>query len=238
MEGIPILRGVDLTIHKGEIHALMGPNGAGKSTLAKIVAGHPAYEVTSGEILLEGEDLLEKKPEERSALGLFMSFQYPPEIAGVTNFHFLHQAHTGKRKVLGHPPLSEEEFAMLLSKMMEVVKMPPIFKDRNVNEGFSGGEKKRNEILQMAVLEPKVAILDETDSGLDIDAIRVVASGVNTLHNSEKGLLLITHYQRLLDYIKPHFVHIFSDGKIVRSGDATLALELEKLGYEPLLAHV
>ncbi len=227
VEGTPILKGVDLEIKAGEIHAIMGPNGAGKSTLAKIISGHPAYEVTEGDILFEGESILELEPEERAKLGLFMSFQYPPEIPGVSNFQFLHHALNAKRG----EPLSDEEFTALLSEKMDAVKMRSEFKDRHVNEGFSGGEKKRNEILQMAVLEPKLSILDETDSGLDIDAMRIVAEGVNQIMSSERALLLITHYQRLLDYIKPHFVHVLSDGKIIRSGDASLALELEAQGY-------
>jgi len=227
VEGTPILKGVNLEIKAGEIHALMGPNGAGKSTLAKIIAGHPAYEVTEGEILFEGESILDLEPEERARLGLFMSFQYPPEIAGVSNFQFLHHALNTKLK----EPLSEEAFAAVLEEKMEMIKMRSEFKTRHVNEGFSGGEKKRNEILQMAVLEPKLAILDETDSGLDIDAMRIVAGGVNQLMNQDRALLLITHYQRLLDYIKPHFVHVLIDGKIIRSGEASLALELEAQGY-------
>jgi Fe-S cluster assembly ATP-binding protein len=227
VEGKSILKGVTLAVNAGEIHAIMGPNGAGKSTLAKVIAGHPAYEVTEGEILFEGENILEMEPEERAKLGLFMSFQYPPEIAGVTNFQFLHYALNAKLA----KPLSEESFAALLEEKMRMVKMRGEFKQRHVNEGFSGGEKKRNEILQMAVLEPKLAILDETDSGLDIDAMRIVAEGVNGLMNESRALLLITHYQRLLDYIKPHFVHVLADGKIVRSGGASLALELEAQGY-------
>jgi Fe-S cluster assembly ATP-binding protein len=227
VESTPILKGVNLSIEPGEIHAIMGPNGAGKSTLAKIIVGHPAYEVTEGEILFEGENILEMEPEERAKLGLFMSFQYPPEIAGVSNFRFLHHALNAKLE----KPLSEEAFAELLDEKMKVMKMREEFKERHVNEGFSGGEKKRNEILQMAVLEPKMAILDETDSGLDIDAMRIVADGVNQLMNEERTLLLITHYQRLLDYIKPHYVHVLADGKIIRSGDASLALEIEVQGY-------
>ncbi|MCC5832902.1 MAG: Fe-S cluster assembly ATPase SufC [Chlamydiales bacterium] len=227
VEGAPILKGVTLCVNAGEIHAIMGPNGAGKSTLAKIIAGHPAYEVTEGEIIFEGESILGLEPEERARLGLFMSFQYPPEVGGVTNFQFLHYALNSKLET----PLSEDEFALLLEEKMQAVKMRGEFRQRHVNEGFSGGEKKRNEILQMAVLEPKLAILDETDSGLDIDAMRIVADGVNGLMNAKRALLLITHYQRLLDYIKPHFVHVLADGKIVRSGDASLALELEAQGY-------
>ncbi len=231
IEETPILKGLDLTIHAGEIHAIMGPNGAGKSTLAKVLAGHPAYEVTEGEIIFMGENLLEKEPEERAALGLFMSFQYPPEIYGISNEQFLFEAHSSKAKLNKQEPLTTENFAKLLEEKMQLVQMRDKFKDREVNEGFSGGEKKRNEILQMAILDPILSILDETDSGLDIDAMRIVANGVNTLFNPEKGLLLITHYQRLLDYITPHFVHVLADGKIVQSGDASLALTLEEKGY-------
>lgn len=231
IEGSPVLKGVNLTIRPNEIHAIMGPNGAGKSTLAKILAGDPAYEIVQGEILFLGENLLEKEPEERAALGVFMSFQYPPEIPGVSNEQFLFHAHTSLRKARNEEVLSKEAFRELLDEKMRLVEMKDSFKERHVNEGFSGGEKKRNEILQMAVLEPKLAILDETDSGLDIDAMRIVASGVNKLMGKDKALLLITHYQRLLDYIKPHFVHILADGKIVQTGDASLALKLEEMGY-------
>jgi Fe-S cluster assembly ATP-binding protein len=231
VDGMPILKGVNLTILAGEIHAIMGPNGAGKSTLAKILSGHPAYEVKQGEILFMGENLLEKEPEERVALGVFMGFQYPPEIPGVTNEQFLFHAHASVQKACGKEPFSEEAFKKLLEEKMGLVEMRPSFKARNVNEGFSGGEKKRNEILQMAILEPKLTILDETDSGLDIDAMKIVANGVNQLLDVEKALLLITHYQRLLDYIKPHFVHVMVDGKIIRTGNASLALELEEKGY-------
>ena len=235
VEDVPILKGVDLTINAGEIHAIMGPNGAGKSTLAKVLAGHPAYEVTGGEVLFRGENILDMAPEERAALGLFMGFQYPPEILGVSNEQFLFHAHAAKERARGESPLSQEAFSTLLDEKMRLVAMLPAFKERHVNEGFSGGEKKRNEILQMAVLEPKLAVLDETDSGLDIDAMRIVAGGVNQLMGLDKALLLITHYQRLLDYIKPHFVHVFAEGKIIQSGDASLALKLEEKGYACLL---
>jgi len=231
VEGVPILKGVNLTIQAGEIHAIMGPNGAGKSTLAKILAGHPAYEVTQGDILFQGENLLGKEPEERAALGIFMGFQYPPEIPGVSNEQFLFHAHASIQKAKGLMPLSQEAFETLLEEKMRLVEMKSVFKGRSVNEGFSGGEKKRNEILQMAVLAPKLAILDETDSGLDIDAMRIVANGVNKLMHPQNALLLITHYQRLLDYIRPHFVHVLAEGIIVQSGDASLALQLEEKGY-------
>ena len=226
VEGTPILKGINLTINPGEIHAIMGPNGAGKSTLAKVLAGHPAYEVTGGSILFEGEDLLEMDPEERAHLGLFMSFQYPPEITGVQTKRFLFQAVKSKREI------SEEEFEELLTAKMKQVQVKSEFKERDLNEGFSGGEKKKSEILQMAMLDPKLAVLDETDSGLDIDAMRIVADGVNSLMTPEKSLLMITHYQRLLEYIKPDFVHVLMDGKIVRSEGHELALELEEKGYD------
>lgn len=235
VDGMPILKGVNLTVKAGEIHAIMGPNGAGKSTLAKILAGHPAYEVTSGEIWFKGQNLLELEPEDRSHLGLFMSFQYPVEIPGVSNTQFLQMAVNSKRKANGLAALSETEFDEFLEDKMKLMEMRSEFKTRNVNENFSGGEKKRNEILQMAVLEPSLALLDETDSGLDIDAMKIVAKGVNQLQNSEMGLLVITHYQRLLDYIKPDFVHVMLDGKIVQSGDSTLALQLEEKGYDWLV---
>jgi len=231
-DGALILRGVDLTINPGEIHAIMGPNGAGKSTLAKVLTGHPSYEITEGTIRLEGEDISDKEPEERAHLGLFMGFQYPVEVPGVSNMRFLHMCYNAKQKALGKEELSEEAFRSLLQKKMEQVGVPREFLERNLNEGFSGGEKKRNEILQMAVLEPKMAILDETDSGLDIDAMRIVACGVKKLMSDSMGLLLITHYQRLLGYIKPDFVHVMVDGKIVCSGGPDLALQLEKEGYK------
>lgn len=219
VDGKPILKGLNLSIERGQIHALMGPNGAGKSTLAKILAGHPAYEVTSGEVWFKGQDLLEMDPEERARAGLFMSFQYPLEISGVTNRQFLEAA----MKALGKEGNIEEK--------MGALEIRPEFLERNINEGFSGGEKKRNEILQMALFNPDFAILDETDSGLDIDAMRVVAKGVNEMRRKDNALLIITHYQRLLDYIRPDFVHVLADGKIVRTGGPELALELERQGY-------
>lgn len=231
-EGKKILKGLNLTVQKGEVHAIMGPNGAGKSTLAKVLAGHPAYEVTQGEVWFLGQNLLEMEPEERAHLGLFMSFQYPIEIPGVSNIQFLHLAYNAKQKANKEAEISFEDFKTLLQEKMKIMEIRPEFIERNLNEGFSGGEKKRNEILQMAVLNPKFSILDETDSGLDIDAMRIVASGVNQLTNPEMGLILITHYQRLLDYIKPQFVHVMLDGVITLSGDASLALQLEEKGYD------
>lgn len=227
-----ILKGVNLTLEKGQIHVIMGPNGAGKSTLAKVLAGDPSIEVTQGEVVLESQNILELDPEERAHLGVFMSFQYPPEIGGISNVDFLYAAYNAKRKSKGQIPLSIEDFSSLLQEKMEKVQVKKEFKDRNLNEGFSGGEKKRNEILQMAILEPIVSILDETDSGLDIDALRIVAQGINQFHNSENTLLLITHYQRLLDYVEPDRVHVMMDGRIVESGDKELAKELERKGYD------
>lgn len=235
IEGKPLLKGVNLTVANGEIHAIMGPNGAGKSTLAKVLAGHPAYEVTEGSITFNGVDLLEKAPEERVHAGLFMGFQYPVEIAGISNLQFLQLSYNSIRKARGQSPLGPKEFEALLDEKMRLLDMKLEFKERHLNEGFSGGEKKRNEILQMAVLDPQLAILDETDSGLDIDAMRVVAQGVNHLMHENMGLLLITHYQRLLDHIRPHHVHVMSDGKIIRSGGPALALELESKGYDWLV---
>ncbi len=228
VESLPILKGVDLVIPHGEVHASMGPNGAGKSTLAKVLAGHPSITVTEGEIWFKGQNLLEKAPEERAALGLFLSFQYPPEISGVSNAQFLRLATNAQKKI----NLSEEEFALLLDEKMNQMQIRPELKSRSVNEGFSGGEKKKNEILQFSLFEPSLAILDETDSGLDIDALRIVADGVNRLRSKDRSFLVITHYQRLLETIHPDHVHVLSDGKIVRSGTAELALELEKKGYE------
>lgn len=236
VSGKPIIQGLDLVIHRGHIHAIMGPNGAGKSTLAKVLAGHPAYEVVQGTITFNGQDILEMEPEERAVLGLFMSFQYPVEVPGVSNKQFLHMALNAKRKASGLVPLTEEEFGLLLQKKMKLMDVRQEFQERSVNEGFSGGEKKRNEILQMAVLDPVLAVLDETDSGLDIDAMKIVADGVNAIIDQQKALLLITHYQRLLDYIKPDVVHVMMNGRIVLSGGAELALELEEKGYDWILS--
>lgn len=232
VEGEPILKGFTLTVKAGEIHAIMGPNGAGKSTLAKVLAGDPSYEVTKGTIIFLGKNLLELDIEERAHLGLFMGFQYPVEIPGVSNTEFLFSALNSKRKNQNDFPLSEEVFQELLREKMEKIGVNPEFAKRDVNGGFSGGEKKRNEILQMAILEPKLAILDETDSGLDIDAMRIVAEGVNQQLTHENALILITHYQRLLDYIKPHFVHVVMEGKIIETGGPELALKLEEKGYQ------
>ncbi len=230
-EDLPILNGLDLEIGKGEIHAIMGPNGSGKSTLAKVLAGHPGYEVTSGTVTFLGEDLLDLEVDERSQAGVFLAFQYPVEISGVSIANFLRTA------VQAHLPEGEEldifDFSDILTERMEMLEMDVAFAERHVNDGFSGGEKKRNEILQMAMLRPKLAIMDETDSGLDIDALQTVARGVNKLveEDPEMSILLITHYQRLLDYIKPHFVHVMVDGRIVQSGGPNVALELEESGY-------
>lgn len=230
--GNEILKGINLTVKRGEVHAIMGPNGSGKSTLAKVLAGHPAYEVTKGEVLYEGRNLLEMPPDERARAGLFMAFQYPIEVPGVSNSQFLRLAYNEKRKHQGEEELDPLEFKDLLKERAKVVEMDASFMSRSVNEGFSGGEKKRNEIWQMAVLEPKLAILDETDSGLDIDALRVVAGGVNKLHNSENAIVVVTHYQRLLNYIIPNVVHVMAGGRIVREGGKELALELEAKGYD------
>ena len=232
VDGNQILNGINLTIKRGEIHAIMGPNGSGKSTLAKVLAGHPAYEVTQGAVLYEGKNLLAMSPDERAREGVFMAFQYPIEVPGVSNAQFLRLAYNEKRKHLGEEELDPLEFKDLLKERAKVVEMDASFMTRSVNEGFSGGEKKRNEILQMAILEPKLAILDETDSGLDIDALRVVAGGVNQLHNSENAVVLVTHYQRLLNYIVPHYVHVLAHGRIAREGGKELALELEEKGYD------
>jgi Fe-S cluster assembly ATP-binding protein len=232
INGSEILRGIDLTINRGEVHAIMGPNGSGKSTLAKILAGHPAYEVTAGEVAYDGRNLLELAPDERARAGVFMAFQYPVEVPGVSNAQFLRLAYNERQKHRGEEELDPLEFKDLLAERAKIVEMDASFMNRSVNEGFSGGEKKRNEILQMAVLEPQLAILDETDSGLDIDALRVVADGVNQLRSTENAVVLVTHYQRLLNYIVPDFVHVLYKGRIVRSGGKELALELEEKGYD------
>ena len=232
VDGNEILKGINLTIRKGEVHAIMGPNGSGKSTLAKVLAGHPSYVVTKGEVLFEGKNLLDLAPDERAREGIFLAFQYPLEIPGVSNAQFLRLAYNEKRKHLGEEELDPLEFKDLLKERAKIVEMDASFMTRAVNEGFSGGEKKRNEILQMAVLEPKLAVLDETDSGLDIDALRIVAGGVNKLRNSENGIILVTHYQRLLNYIVPDYVHVLAGGRIVREGGKELALELEEKGYD------
>ncbi len=229
--GRDILRGIDLSIRFGEVHAIMGPNGSGKSTLARVLAGHPECEVTQGEVLFEGEDLLAMDPETRARVGVFMAFQYPVEIAGVNNAYFLKAALNTVRKHRGQEELDAMEFMTLIRDRMKQLDMNESFLNRPVNEGFSGGEKKRNEIFQMAVLEPKLGILDETDSGLDIDALRIVADGVNAMRGAERSFLVVTHYQRLLNYIVPDVVHVLTDGRIVRSGGKELALELEDKGY-------
>lgn len=232
----PILKGLNLEIKAGEIHAIMGPNGSGKSTFSKVLSGHPAYEVTGGEVTFLGQNLLELPPEERAIAGIFLAFQYPIEIPGVSNLDFLRVAYNSKRKHLGLAELDAFDFEDLVTEKLDIVKMRPEFLERSVNAGFSGGEKKRNEILQMAILEPKLAILDETDSGLDIDALRIVANGVNELANSDNAMLVITHYQRLLNYIVPDFVHVMESGRIIKTGNKELALELEETGYDDVIA--
>jgi Fe-S cluster assembly ATP-binding protein len=227
-----ILRGLSLSVKAGEVHAIMGPNGSGKSTLAQVIAGHEAYDVTDGSVTFNGTDLLQLEPEERAREGIFLGFQYPVEIAGVNNAYLLKAALNAKRAHQGLSEIDAFEFLKLAREKMALLEMDQKFLNRGVNEGFSGGEKKRNEILQMAVLEPSLAILDETDSGLDIDALKAVANGVNALRSPDRAIVLVTHYQRLLDYIVPDFVHVLSEGRIVRSGDKSLALELEEKGYE------
>ena len=227
-----ILKNLNLTINRGEIHAIMGPNGSGKSTFSKIIAGHPAYEVLGGDILFKGSSILDLDPEKRSHLGIFLAFQYPIEIPGVSNEDFLRLAYNSKQKFLNKPEVDPIEFFSIINEKLKLVNMSSIFLSRNVNEGFSGGEKKRNEILQMILLESELSILDETDSGLDIDALKIISNGINTFMDSDKAIILITHYQRLLDYIKPDFVHVMQNGKIIKTGNSELAKELERKGYE------
>lgn len=231
VSGQSILKGINLNVNAGEVHAIMGPNGSGKSTLSKVLAGHPAYEITSGEILYLEHDLLPLSPEERARAGIFLSFQYPLEIPGVTNINFLKASVNAVRKGQGKNTLDAIEFLSFIREKCQLLDMDESFLYRSINEGFSGGEKKRNEILQMASLEPRLSILDETDSGLDIDALRVISQGVNAMRSPERAIILVTHYQRLLDYIEPDFIHVLVNGRIVKSGDKSLALELEKKGY-------
>lgn len=228
---IEILKGVHLEVRPGEVHAIMGPNGSGKSTLAKVIAGDPAYRVSKGSLLFEGKELAEMTPSERACSGIFMSFQYPVEVPGVNNLDFLKLAIDSQRKWRGEPELSSEEFHSLVREQMELLKMDERYAERGLNSGFSGGEKKRNEILQLAVLQPKLVLLDEIDSGLDIDALRVVAQGIESIRSPERSIVMITHYQRLLDYVRPDRVHVLAHGKITRSGGPELALELERSGY-------
>jgi Fe-S cluster assembly ATP-binding protein len=231
IEDKEILKGVNLTVKAGEVHAIMGPNGSGKSTLAQVLAGRDTFEVTEGDILINGESVMELTPEERAAKGLFLAFQYPVEIPGVRNNYFLKTALNAVRKARGEKELDAMDFLKIIKERMKILKIDESFMNRSVNEGFSGGEKKRNEILQMAILDPGICVLDETDSGLDIDALRVVASGVNALRGPERSMVVITHYQRLLNYIVPDIVHVFMDGRIIKTGDKSLALELENEGY-------
>ena len=227
-----ILKNLNLTVKKGEIHAIMGPNGSGKSTFSKVLAGHPSYYVSNGDICFKGTSILEFDPEERSHLGIFLAFQYPIEIPGVSNEDFLRLSYNSKQKFYNKPELDPIEFLGIINEKLKFVNMSPIFLSRNVNEGFSGGEKKRNEILQMILLDSELAILDETDSGLDIDALKTISMGINNFMTPSKSIILITHYQRLLDYIKPNFVHVMQNGRIIKTGSAELAIELEKKGYE------
>jgi Fe-S cluster assembly ATP-binding protein len=227
-----ILKNLNLTINKGEIHAIMGPNGSGKSTFSKVLAGHPAYSILNGDIIFKGLSILDTEPEERSHLGIFLAFQYPIEIPGVSNEDFLRLAYNSKQKFLNKPEVDPIEFLQIINEKLKMVNMSPSFLSRNVNEGFSGGEKKRNEILQMILLDAELCILDETDSGLDIDALKIISNGINNFMSDNKSILLITHYQRLLDYINPTYVHVMQDGKIIKTGSAELAKELENKGYE------
>jgi Fe-S cluster assembly ATP-binding protein len=227
-----ILKNLNLKINKGEIHAIMGPNGSGKSTFSKVLAGHPAYSILNGDIFFKGLSILELEPEERSHLGIFLAFQYPIEIPGVSNEDFLRLAYNSKQKFYNKREIDPIEFLTVITEKLNEVNMSPVFLSRNVNEGFSGGEKKRNEILQMILLDSELSILDETDSGLDIDALKIISNGINKFMNSSKSIILITHYQRLLDYINPTYVHVMQDGKIIKTGSAELAKELENKGYE------
>ena len=238
INGKEILKGINLSIKPGEVHAIMGPNGSGKSTLSNVLVGHPAYEVTGGEVTFNGKNLLELKPEERSHEGLFLSFQYPVEIPGVSMTNFMRAAINAKRKYFGEAPMSAHDFMQLMREKRKVVEQDNKLANRSVNEGFSGGEKKRNEIFQMAMLEPKLSILDETDSGLDVDALRIVAEGVNKLKRPETSCIVITHYQRLLDYIKPDIIHVLYKGRIVKTAGPELALEIEKRGYDWIKAEI
>ena len=234
--GTEILRGVNLTVNAGEVHAIMGPNGSGKSTLASVIAGRDEYTVTAGEVLYNGKDLLALEPEERACEGVFLAFQYPVEIPGVGNTYFLKSALNARRRYRGEPEVDAFDFLTLIKEKMELLEMDDSFKSRAVNVGFSGGEKKRNDILQMCMLDPSLAILDETDSGLDIDALRIVSKGVNSLRSPDKAIVMVTHYQRLLDYIEPDFVHVLKAGRIAKSGDKSLALTLEASGYADIAA--
>ncbi len=227
-----ILKGIQLSVKAGEVHAIMGPNGSGKSTLSKVIAGHPSYKVSQGQLLFQGNSILEMAADERARQGIFLGFQYPVEIPGVNNAEFLRMAYNARQKHLGREAADPLDFEDILDAKMKALDMDDRYKDRAINEGYSGGEKKRNEILQMAILDPVLAILDETDSGLDVDALKVVAGGINRLRGPDKAIVLITHYQRLLDYVQPDFVHVLSGGKIIKSGGKELALEVEKLGYD------
>ncbi len=227
-----ILKGVDLKINAGEIHAIMGPNGSGKSTLSKVVAGHPEYEVTEGEILFNGEDILEMDADERAHLGIFLAFQYPVEVPGITNKTLLRESYNTIARARGEEELDPLEFEDYLKSRLDIIDMPDSFLERSINTGFSGGEKKKNEVFQMAVMNPKMAFMDETDSGLDIDALKIVADGINKIAGDDNAIVLVTHYQRMLNYVVPDFVHVMIDGKLVKSGDKTLAMELEEQGYD------
>ena len=232
INNIEILKDLNLTVNRGEIHAIMGPNGSGKSTFSKVIAGHPAYQVLSGDIFFKNQNILNLEPDERSHLGIFLAFQYPIEIPGVSNEDFLRLAYNSKLKSNNENEIDPIEFLSVIDEKLKIIDMSSTFLSRNVNEGFSGGEKKRNEILQMALLDPELAILDETDSGLDIDALKIISKGINNFMNKNKAIILITHYQRLLDYVKPDYIHVMQDGKIIKTGNAQLAEELEKKGYE------